>query len=136
MPRALITGASAGLGEQLARGLAGRGWDLVVTARSAGPLTALADDLGPHVTALSGDVADPGHRRDAAEAVGESLDLLVNNASDLGPSPLPSLAQIPLADVERLYAVNVLAPLALIQATLPALRRGRGIVLNLSSDAA
>jgi NAD(P)-dependent dehydrogenase (short-subunit alcohol dehydrogenase family) len=132
---ALITGASRGLGRALATALSDQGWRLVVDGRDAGRLrAALADsDL---VTALPGDVADPDHRTALAEAVGPRLDLLVNNASELGPSPLPSLADLRPDDLRHVLDVNVVAPLALVQAVLPALRAARGTVVDISSDAA
>jgi NAD(P)-dependent dehydrogenase (short-subunit alcohol dehydrogenase family) len=132
---ALITGASRGLGRALATALSDQGWRLVVDGRDAGRLrAALAhSDL---VTALPGDVADPGHRTALAEAVGPRLDLLVNNASELGPSPLPSLADLRADDLRHVLDVNVVAPLALVQAVLPALRAARGTVVDISSDAA
>ena len=142
MPTAVITGASAGLGRALARALAGRGWSLVLDARRPGPLFELAGELNRHGTvhAIAGDVGDERHRRLLADAVAESgsgsLDLLVNTASTSGPTPLPPLAELPpdrLADILR---VNVLAPLALVQLTLPALGAAGGCVVNLSSDAA
>ena len=92
---------------------------------------------------MPGDVTDPAHRDALASAVSglaptgeQRLDLLVNNASDLGPSPLPRLADVPLAAVRRVYETNVLAPLALTQMFLPLLRASHGTVLNISSDAA
>jgi NAD(P)-dependent dehydrogenase (short-subunit alcohol dehydrogenase family) len=135
---ALITGASAGLGRALATALSRRGWRLVVDgrdgARLADAVAALArPDLA---TAVPGDVADPAHRADLAAAVGERLDLLVNNASDLGPTPLPPLAELSPAQLQRVLAVNVVAPLALTQLVLPALRAAGGTVLDISSDAA
>jgi NAD(P)-dependent dehydrogenase (short-subunit alcohol dehydrogenase family) len=135
MPVALITGASAGLGLALAKALAGRGWSLVIDARSEDALSRAHAELAAltEVVAIPGDVTDPAHRRELADAAGR-LDLLVNNASALGPSPLPRLAQYPLDEWERVYRVDVLAPLGLIQATLPAL--AGGIVVNISSDAA
>jgi len=135
---ALITGASRGLGRALATALSDRGWHLVVDARDAGRLGATVEAL-PHperVTAIPGDVADPRHRAALAEAVGPRLDLLVNNASDLGPSPLPSLAELRAEDLLRVFGVNVVAPLALVQSVLPALREARGAVMDISSDAA
>ena len=135
---ALITGASRGLGAALARELNGRGWRLVVDGRDADRLRAAAAAL-PHpdlVTALPGDVVDTAHREALAAAAGDRLDLLVNNASDLGPSPLPRLADLPLPAFERVLAVNVAAPLALIQLVLPRLRAAGGRVLDVSSDAA
>jgi NAD(P)-dependent dehydrogenase (short-subunit alcohol dehydrogenase family) len=137
MPTALVTGASRGLGLALARALAERGWRLVVDARGAealevahGELAALSD-----VTAVAGDVADDAHRRALVAAAGGRIDLLVNNASALGPSPQPELADYPLDALERVYRVNVLAPLALVQLALPLLPEG-GRVVNVTSDAA
>jgi NAD(P)-dependent dehydrogenase (short-subunit alcohol dehydrogenase family) len=137
MPTAIITGASRGLGLALARALAERGWRLVIDARERGPLEEAARELERHteVVALPGDVADDWHRAALVAAAGENLDLLVNNASVLGPSPQPKLATYPLAELERVYRINVLAPLALIQRALPALHADAKIV-NLTSDAA
>jgi NAD(P)-dependent dehydrogenase (short-subunit alcohol dehydrogenase family) len=134
MPTAIVTGASRGLGLALSRVLAERGWRLVIDAREAGPLAAAAAGL-PNVTALPGDVADPSHRRALVEAAGERIDLLVNNASLLGPSPQPALADYPLDVLEAVYRVNVIAPLALIQLALPRLSDDARIV-NITSDAA
>jgi NAD(P)-dependent dehydrogenase (short-subunit alcohol dehydrogenase family) len=137
MPVALITGASRGLGRALARTLAARGWTLVLDARGAPDLDTVAAELAgwTSVAAVAGDVADPDHRRALAAAVTD-LDLLVNNASVLGPSPQPALADYPLAELSRVYEVNVLAPLGLIQLVLPALARSHGRIVNVSSDAA
>jgi NAD(P)-dependent dehydrogenase (short-subunit alcohol dehydrogenase family) len=134
MPTAIVTGASRGLGLALALALATRGWRLVVDAREAAPLETAAAGL-PEVVALSGDVADPAHRRALVEAAGERIDLLVNNASLLGPSPQPALADYPLDVLESVYRVNVIAPLALVQLALPRLADGARIV-NVTSDAA
>jgi NAD(P)-dependent dehydrogenase (short-subunit alcohol dehydrogenase family) len=139
MPVALITGASLGLGRALATELARRGWSLVVDGRR----TALLDDLVRQtspglVTALPGDVADPTHRARLLEAVREHgrLDLLVNNASRLGPSPLPPLRDHPLDQLAAVYGTDVLAPIALIQLHHPLLVASTGTVVNISSDAA
>jgi NAD(P)-dependent dehydrogenase (short-subunit alcohol dehydrogenase family) len=136
MPTAIITGASRGLGLALARALARDGWRLVVDARGAKALDAAADDLGRlgEVTAIAGDVSDPQHRQALVDAAGERIDLLVNNASLLGPSPQPALADYPLDVLERVYGVNVFAPLALIQLALPRMPEG-GRILNITSDA-
>ncbi len=133
-PTALITGAGRGLGLALARSLLAGGWRVVVDARRTAHLAA---DL-PGAFVVPGDVTDPAHRDALASAVGGlgRLDLLVNNASDLGPSPLPRLADVPLAAVRRVLETNVLAPLALTQRLLPLLRASAGTVLNVSSDAA
>jgi len=137
-PVAIITGASFGFGRAVAAALAGRGWTLVLDARRPEPLHAVAAELGAGVTALPGDVADPGHRAELAAAVGRlgRLDLLVNNASVLGPSPQPPLEHYPLDELARVYQVNVFGPLALAQLVLPALRQAGGAVVNVSSDAA
>jgi NAD(P)-dependent dehydrogenase (short-subunit alcohol dehydrogenase family) len=136
---ALVTGASRGLGLALSRALAERGWDLVIDARGADDLGAVSDELSARtrVRAVAGDVSDAGHRLTLAAAVEElgRLDLLVNNASLLGPSPQPPLAAYPLDVLERAFRVNVLAPLALVQAFLPALRGTNGRIVNVTSDA-
>src|SRR3954470_20112326 len=131
MPTAIVTGASRGLGLALARALAERGWGLVIDAREAGPLNEVATELAlnTNVVALAGDVADPLHRETLVAAAHGRVDLLVNNASVLGPSPQPALADYPLDTLEHVYRVNVLAPLALIQLAAPAR------VINVSSDA-
>jgi NAD(P)-dependent dehydrogenase (short-subunit alcohol dehydrogenase family) len=129
---AIVTGASRGLGLALARVLARLGWRVVIDARR---LPRLPDGLSGDVVALAGDVADADHRRALVEAAGGRIDLLVNNASELGPSPLPALADYPPAELERVYSVNVLAPLALTQLALPQLPAG-GRVINVTSDAA
>src|SRR4051812_40109975 len=104
MPVALVTGASRGLGRALARALAERGWSPVLDARGAAPLDRLAHPLGPTTTvrAVVGDVADEAHRRELVAAASElgGLDLLVNNASELGPSPQPTLDRYPLDVLE------------------------------------
>jgi NAD(P)-dependent dehydrogenase (short-subunit alcohol dehydrogenase family) len=139
-PVALVTGASAGLGLALAHGLADRGWALVIDARGAEALKDAADALAGRtdVVPLAGDVTDPGHRADLADAVAElgRLDLLVNNASYLGPSPLQALGSADLDELRRVYEVDVLAPIALTQALLPSLVASSGVLLNISSDAA
>jgi NAD(P)-dependent dehydrogenase (short-subunit alcohol dehydrogenase family) len=136
MPTAIVTGASRGLGLALARALAERRWRLVVDAREPVALQAAAAELARHtdVAALTGDVADAEHRRALLAAAGGPVDLLVNNASVLGPSPQPLLADYPLEVLEQVYRVNVLAPLALIQLALPRLPAGARIV-NVTSDA-
>jgi NAD(P)-dependent dehydrogenase (short-subunit alcohol dehydrogenase family) len=139
MRTALITGASRGLGLALARGLAARGWNLILTARDPIRLRVVRDELAEitHVAAIPGDVTDPQHR--AALAVlargHAGLDALINNAGSLGTSPLPPLLEYPLADLAAVFAVNVVAPLALIQAVRAELKPGARVV-SVTSDAA
>jgi NAD(P)-dependent dehydrogenase (short-subunit alcohol dehydrogenase family) len=137
-PIALVTGASAGLGRALVTTLDRRGWRLVVDARDPARLTAAVAALPRPdlVEAVPGDVGDPAHRRALAHAVGGRLDLLVLNASTLGPSPLPRLADLPYEEFERILRTNAVAPLALTQLLLPALRAAGGRVVAVSSDAA
>src|ERR671923_2056449 len=134
MPVAILTGASRGLGLALARALSERGWRVVVDARDG---SALADAVAglAGVGAIPGDVTDGEHRRALVEAADERIDLLVNNASRLGPSPQPALADYPLAELARVYETNLFAPLALVQLALPRLVPGAAI-LNVTSDAA
>jgi NAD(P)-dependent dehydrogenase (short-subunit alcohol dehydrogenase family) len=137
MPTAIVTGASRGLGLALSRALAERGWRLVIDARDGDALERAAAELRERteVVALVGDVADAWHRDALVAAAGASVDLLVNNASTLGASPLPPLARYPLDELEQVYRVNALAPLTLMQAALPRLADGARIV-NVTSDAA
>ena len=130
---AVVTGASRGLGQALTRALARRGWRVVVDARDG---DALIDALGgePNVTLVPGDVADAAHRRALVDAAGGAIDLLVNNAGGLGPSPLPRLTTVDPAELAALFAVNVVAPLALVQAAQHAFIDHPTIV-NITSDA-
>ena len=133
MPTAIITGASRGLGLALAHALDERGWRLVLDARGADALEAAAQEL-TNAVAIPGDVSDATHRAALVALAGPQIDLLVNNASILGPSPQPELAEYPLDTLRRVYEVNVLAPLALTQAALPRIPDG-GAILNITSDA-
>ena len=140
MPKvAIVTGASRGLGLALARGLADRGWALVIDARGEDALGEAAAELAASTTVLAipGDVADASHRRDLVAAAGRlgALDAVVNNASLLGPSPQPHLADYPLDELRRVFEANVVGPLGLVQEALPSLRAG-GRVVNITSDAA
>jgi NAD(P)-dependent dehydrogenase (short-subunit alcohol dehydrogenase family) len=135
MPPALITGGSAGLGRALAAGLAAAGWDVVITGRDRRRLDAAASRLGPRVTAVSGDVTDTGHRDRLAAAVADGLDLLVNNASTLGVSPLVPVQGVSSAALRAVWETNVVAPVALIRAVRPLFRDGAAVV-NITSDAA
>ncbi|MEY2522700.1 MAG: hypothetical protein QOJ66_1265 [Ilumatobacteraceae bacterium] len=143
MQTALITGGSKGFGLALATDLVKDGWSVVIDGRDRAVLDAALSSLQPEshgqvVRGIAGDVADPAHRAALVDAVTElgHLDLLVNNASTLGPSPLPRLAEYRVHDLERVLAVNLVAPLALVQATLPLLRASHGIVVDITSDAA
>lgn len=138
----LITGASRGLGRELARLFAGRGASLVLTARGAADLKAASDELSKltEVVALPGDVADPAHAarlvRFGLERFGR-IDVLINNASTIGPSPMPRLDAYPPDALLEVMRVNVVAPLFLSQLVLPGMReRGAGVIVNVTSDAA
>ena len=143
MPVALITGASRGFGRALADDLVRDGWDLVVDARDAAALGLAAEELvasapTARVAAIAGDISDAGHRDElvaAARALG-GLDLLVNNASVLGPSPQPTLDTYPLDVLETVFRVNVIAPLGLVQQALPLLIERSGTIVDITSDAA
>lgn len=142
MSVAIVTGASRGLGLALAAGLAERRWSLVLDGREAEALEQAArrvrERSGTPVSAVAGDVSDPEHRVALVAAAREQggIDLVVNNASTLGVTPLPTLADFALDELRRTYDVNALAPLALIQASLPLLRRSPDPrVLNVTSDA-
>ena len=136
---ALVTGASRGLGLALARGLAARGWNLILTGRDPDRLRAVRDELATitHVAALAGDVIDPKHRESLAVlARGHAgLDAIINNAGMLGPSPQPELLDYPLEALVEVFLANVLAPLAVIQELQDELKPGARIV-NVTSDAA
>jgi len=144
-PVAVITGASRGLGLELARALAEDGWRLVLTARNPEELAAAETELKARTetVALAGSVVDDDHRErlaDAAEALG-GASLLVNNAStltgyDLAGAALPALADFPLPGLLETFEVNILGPVALTQLLLPQLRARHGAIINLSSDAA
>ncbi len=137
--RALITGASRGLGLELARALAGEGWALIIDARGEDALKSARAELSEHtrVIAIPGDVADPEHRVALADAAREAggIDALVNNASILGPSPQPGLLDYPLDVLEEVFRTNTLAPLALVQALRTGLKPDARII-NVTSDAA
>jgi NAD(P)-dependent dehydrogenase (short-subunit alcohol dehydrogenase family) len=137
-PVAVVTGASQGLGRALAHELASRGWALVLDARHEAPLRDAVRELpgGPH-PAIAGDVADPAHRRDLVDVAAElgGAGALINNASTLGASPLPALADLDTATYLRILEVNLVAPVALTAALLPQLRLRNGVVVNVTSDA-
>ncbi|HET7666819.1 MAG TPA: SDR family oxidoreductase [Mycobacterium sp.] len=136
---AIVTGGSRGFGRALAAALLGRGWTVVTDARRADELEATAARLASRrLITIAGDVTEPAHRAALVVAATDAgrPHLLVNNASQLGPSPLPRLADYLAADLRSVYTTNVFAPLALIQATLPGLLANHGVIINISSDAA
>lgn len=137
---ALITGASRGLGRALAGRLAEQGWRLLLTARAEDDLALAAAELArtTEVVALAGDVVDAAHREELLGVVTGwgRLDLLVNNASTLGPTPLHRVEDLTPEDLGRILAVNVVGPHALTRVLLPFLLPDGGVVLDISSDAA
>jgi NAD(P)-dependent dehydrogenase (short-subunit alcohol dehydrogenase family) len=133
MRTAIVTGASRGLGLGLARALAEGDWRLVIDARGAAALEAARAELA--AVALSGDIADEAHRRELVAAAGDPIDLVVNNASVLGPSPMPPVAELAPAAMEDILRANVVGPLGLIQLALPHMPEG-GRIVNITSDAA
>ena len=145
MSVAIVTGASRGLGEALAVGLARTGWSLVIDGRDQETLDAAADLVraqaapGAHVIAVPGDITNEDHRHALTAAAFDlgGLDLVVNNAGTLGASPLPALGDYPLDELRVAFEVNVVAPLGLIQDALPLLLEAeRPRVLDITSDAA
>lgn len=135
----LITGASKGLGRAIGRELARRGHPLIINARRANELREAEEELSQltRVVAVAGDVSEVAEEI-VARGVSEfgGIDILINNASDIGPTPMPPLASLEWSALLRLFKVNAVAPLHLIQLVLPHMReRGRGTIINISSDA-
>ena len=135
---ALVTGASQGLGLALAERLVKDGWKLIIDERGEAALAAAYQKLAAHgrVLAVQGDVTDPPHRQELAITAARlgGVDLLVNNAGMLGPSPQPALLDYPLETLEKVYRANVIAPLGVIQAVRQHLKPG-AVILNITSDA-
>lgn len=136
---ALITGASKGLGLEIARLYADCGALLVIAARGADALERAAAELRRKTEVVSRalDVSQDAERLVEAglDRFGR-IDVLVNNASELGPSPMPALASLPWQQLERILRVNVTAPLHLAQLILPQMQaRGAGVIINVTSDA-
>jgi NAD(P)-dependent dehydrogenase (short-subunit alcohol dehydrogenase family) len=138
---AIVTGASKGFGLAVARLLAARGLRLVIDARGEGALHAAHGELAAltDVVAVQGDIADSAHVhalvREATARFGR-IDLVINNASSIGRSPMPELAELSPAVFDRVFTTNAYAPLHLIQHALPLLRAAKGTIVNVTSDAA
>jgi len=139
----LITGASRGLGRALAETLAGAGARVVLVARDAAVLDDVVDGIrrrGGTAHAIAADVGDKQATHaiagEAAALIGP-IDLMINNASSLGPTPLPLLLDTECEDLERVLEVNVVGPFRLTKVIAGSMvLRGRGTLINISSDAA
>ncbi len=136
---ALITGASKGLGYSLAENLAHKGWNLLITARNAKQLLSVKNHLAQftEVIAISGDVRDEIHLLQLVETLKTNqwqLDLVVNNASALGISPMPALLDHPIEDLHVIFHTNMIAPISTLQKVKPYLK-ANAIIINVSSDA-
>ena len=132
----LVTGGSSGLGLALCRALAADSWRVITDGRSAEKLEEA--DLPENVTVIVGDLTDADHRRRLVAVVAAygRLDLLVHNASTLGPLPMRPLAEVDIADLQHVWRTNIGGPLILTSALLPHLRAADGVLLSISSDAA
>ena len=141
MQRALITGGTRGFGRAILDHLHEQEWSVVFDARNPTDVTETIADIhheteGGRAIGIAGDVTDPNHRRELVATLdGQPLDLLINNASSLGPTPLPPLTTVSESALSDVFATNVIAPIALIGATLPLLEAANGVVVNVSSDA-
>jgi short-subunit dehydrogenase len=135
----LITGASRGLGFEIAMALARRGSNLVIAARDEAALQRAAKELRAytHVVAIPGDVSENAETIvSAGLARFGGIDVLINNASELGPSPMPRLEDLAWHEMAHILLVNTVAPLHLTQLVLPAMRaRSGGTIVNITSDA-
>jgi NAD(P)-dependent dehydrogenase (short-subunit alcohol dehydrogenase family) len=138
---ALITGASRGLGLEVARAYARRGLRLILTARGSDALQLAADELRllTDVVALPADVGEPAEAERLVAAGLQTfgrIDVLINNASELGPSPMPDLEHLPIDSFSDVLRVNVVGSLKLIQLVLPGMKsRSSGVIVNVTSDA-
>ena len=129
---AVVTGGSMGFGREVAALLVAAGWTVRIDGRDADAVRKTAVEIG--AVAVPGDITDPAHRSELLR--GDRLDLLINNASSLGPSPLPELFRYPLDALRQVLETNLVAPLAAIQVALPLLVASGGAVINVTSDAA
>jgi len=138
MATAIVTGGSRGLGRALTRTLHRLGWRVVFDGRRPEAVDALVGELGDRAVGVVGDVTDRAHRAALVRAAAEhgDVEVLVNNASTIGPSPMPVIVDYPLDEWRLVHETNVVAPLALIQDVLPLLPSGRGRIVNVTSDAA
>jgi NAD(P)-dependent dehydrogenase (short-subunit alcohol dehydrogenase family) len=139
-PVALVTGISKGFGFAVASSLAKAGWYVIGDARSSSELEHAIRLLGgaEFAIGITGDVADPSHRDKLVAALKQvgGLQLLVNNAGALGPSPMPALVDAKPGDLIAVLEVNTAAPLALMQSCTPYLLAAGGTIVNITSDAA
>ena len=135
---ALVTGGSAGLGLALTTALARAGWTVVTDGRDRSRLARAMEEVAGNVVPVPGDVTDPTHRQALVDTVHDlgRLDLLVHNASTLGPTPLPPLRTVTADEIDDVWRTNVGAPLVLTAALLPQLVASHGVLLSISSDAA
>ena len=133
---ALVTGGSAGLGLALSRALAEQGWRVITDGRSAEKFKEA--DLPEGVTVIVGDLTDAEHRERLLAEVESAgrLDLLVHNASTLGPLPMRALAEVDIADLQHVWRTNIGGPLVLTSTLLPWLKVADGVLISISSDAA
>jgi NAD(P)-dependent dehydrogenase (short-subunit alcohol dehydrogenase family) len=139
---AIVTGGSKGLGKALTRRLLQQGFSVITDGRDPERLEETRRELAPlgHLVTISGDVADPEHAHSliaAAEHIGR-LNLLVNNASTLGETPLPRIDRLSQSVFEDLFRTNVFAPIHLMQHALRLMKRSGepAAIVNISSDAA
>jgi len=134
---AIVTGGSRGLGRALVHRLAADGWTVVTDARRGEALDDLVAEVGGSVVAIAGDVTDPAHRGELVRTAARlgPIELLVNNASTLGETPLPTLERADLGDLRRTFEVNVIAPVALWQHAIAVVAPDATIV-SVTSDAA
>jgi len=139
----LVTGGSRGLGKALAKAFAAEGARVVIAARQADALESARREIeasGGAILALAADMTQP---QDIARVVAAAIerfgriDVLINNAGTLGPTPRPSLLNIDPEALLETFHVNTVGPLRVTQAILPRMiEQGRGLVINVTSDAA